>query len=73
MLVSAMGILAVVKVRKIHSLQEFLLGAGVTIAGYLWIFVALTVKSPGRIDIVEAVATLLGFATYMIANNMLER
>jgi hypothetical protein len=31
------------------------------------------VKSPGKIDLVEAVATLGGFATYIVANKMLGR
>ena len=58
---SAVSVLAATKVKKIFNLCAFLTTAGFATLAYIWLFMVLQVLTPGKIDLSEAVLTLLGY------------
>ena len=73
LVVSAISIICVSEVKKVKRYCQFLATIFFSTLVYLWLFVILSVSSPGQIQLWEAVCTLLLYACLCLTIFLIDR
>ena len=67
LLVTGISIIMAAEVKRLYDISAFLVTGAFATCAFIWLFVILLVSSPGRIDLWEAIVTLLLYPILIIA------